>query len=182
MFAEPAELADKGKGALSRVYRAAALLDGVFKELSLHVGGVVFSSQAIDRVLPLTLSPEGFPQLAWDKDTVERLRIFKLDLLGVRGFEVIAPLALKGDVDGNDAAVWQQIQQARTVGCFQLESPLSRENLLKARPANLSGTGHRRSHHPPRAGPLGHETGLPGTSSRPAIRCWGSFSPPAAAP
>ena len=178
MFAEPAELAGygrplgglagRGKGALSSVYRAAALLDGVFKELSLHVGGVIFAAVAIDRSLPLTLSPEGFPQLAWDKDTVERLRIFKLDLLGVRGFEVIAPLALggyarplvgldgcvrplvglggyarplvglKGDVDSNDAAVWQQIQQARTVGCFQLESPLSRENLLNARPANLT--------------------------------------------
>ena len=160
MFAEPAELVgfgrplagliDKGKGAQSHIYRAAALLDGVFKELSLHVGGVVFSSQAIDRVLPLTQSPEGFPQLAWDKDTVERLRIFKLDLLGVRGFEVIAPLALSrppsgrplaglnGGVDGCDADVWQRIQQARTIGCFQLESPLSRENLLKARPADLT--------------------------------------------
>ena len=158
IFAEPAELAGRGKGAHAMVYQAAALLDGVFRELSLHVGGVVFSGQAVDRVLPLTLSPEGFPQLAWDKDTVERLRIFKLDLLGVRGFEIIAPLALggcarppvglggcarphvglKGDVDSSDAAVWQQIQQARTVGCFQLESPLSRENLLNARPANLT--------------------------------------------
>jgi DNA polymerase III alpha subunit len=138
MFAEPAELADKGKGALSRVYRAAALLDGVFRELSLHVGGVVFSSQDIDRSLPLTRSPEDFPQLVWDKDTVERLRIFKLDLLGVRGFEVIAPLGLKGGADNDDAFVWRLIQQARTVGCFQLESPLSRENLLKARPASLT--------------------------------------------
>jgi DNA polymerase III alpha subunit len=148
MFAEPAELAgfgrplvglaDKGKGAHSQIYRTAALLDGVFKELSLHVGGVVFSAAAVDRSLPLTLSPEGFPQLAWDKDTVERLRIFKLDLLGVRGFEVIAPLALKGEVDSGDSAVWQLINKAQTVGCFQLESPLSRENLLNARPANLT--------------------------------------------
>ncbi|MCX6554864.1 MAG: hypothetical protein NTZ12_07615 [Candidatus Aminicenantes bacterium] len=168
MFATPAELAgygrppvglaDKGKGtlspkgtdatALARIYRAAALLDGVFGELSLHVGGVVFSSQDIDRALPLTRSPEGFPQLLWDKDTVERLRIFKLDLLGVRGFEVIAPLALggcarppvglNGGADNDDAVVWRLIQQARTVGCFQLESPLSRENLLNARPASLT--------------------------------------------
>jgi DNA polymerase III alpha subunit len=153
MFAEPAELADRGRGALSRVYRAAALLDGVFRELSLHVGGVVFSSQAIDRFLPLTRSPEGFPQLAWDKDTVERLRIFKLDLLGVRGFDVIAPLALgrsPAGLDGcartsagaagdaGDGDVWERIRQARTVGCFQLESPLARENLLKARPTDLA--------------------------------------------
>lgn len=142
MFAEPAELATRGKGAHSGVYQAAALLDGVFKELSLHVGGVVFSGQAVDRVLPLTRSPEGFPQLVWDKDTVERLRIFKLDLLGVRGFEVIAPLALNGEAapdpaHGGDVLVWQNIQKARTLGCFQLESPLARENLLKARPASL---------------------------------------------
>jgi DNA polymerase III alpha subunit len=145
MFAEPAELAERGKGDLSRVYRAAALLDGVFRELSLHVGGVVFSSQAIDRFLPLARSPEGFPQLAWDKDTVERLRIFKLDLLGVRGFDVIAPLALgrppagaRGGAGNGDEDVWERIRQARTVGCFQLESPLARENLLKARPADLA--------------------------------------------
>ncbi len=100
MFAEPAELAARGKGAHSGVYQAAALLDGVFKELSLHVGGVVFSGQAVSRALPLTRSPEGFPQLVWDKDTVERLRIFKLDLLGVRGFEVIAPLALSRHLAG----------------------------------------------------------------------------------
>ncbi len=161
MFAEPAELAGRGRGAHARVYQAAALLGGVFKELSLHVGGVVFAAAAIDRALPLTRSPEGFPQLAWDKDTVERLHIFKLDLLGVRGFEVIAPLALSlplggrplggpsgsqdrrplggldGGADGNDALVWRNIRQARTVGCFQLESPLARENLLKAAPSSL---------------------------------------------
>jgi DNA polymerase III alpha subunit len=37
----------------------------------------------------------------------------------------------------SDAETWTNIQQARTVGCFQLESPLARENLLKARPACL---------------------------------------------
>jgi DNA polymerase III alpha subunit len=174
MFAEPRELIGRGGGGLAdpqdrrppvgladpqgrrplggpaRVYRAAALLDGVFRELSLHVGGVVFAAEDIARALPLARSPEGFPQLTWDKDTVERLRIFKLDLLGVRGYDVISPLGgLNGGAggptgspspwgtDGDDAPTWQNIQQARTMGCFQLESPLARENLLKSRPASL---------------------------------------------
>ena len=152
MFAEPRELAGRGAGDRPRVYRAAALLDGVFRELSLHVGGVVFAADAIDRVLPLARSPEGFPQLAWDKDTVERLRIFKLDLLGVRGYEVISPWpggpagspspwgygrAAPDPARDGDAPTWQNIQQARTMGCFQLESPLARENLLKSRPSSL---------------------------------------------
>ena len=55
----------------------------------------------------------------------------------MRGFEVISSLALNGEADVNDALVWQNIQQARTMGCFQLESPLARENLLKGRPASL---------------------------------------------
>jgi DNA polymerase III alpha subunit len=149
MFAEPRELRGRGKGPQKPVYGAAAMLDGVFRELSLHVGGVVFAAGAIGRVLPLARSPEGFPQLTWDKNTVERLRIFKLDLLGVRGYEVIAPLGNSGGIDtagasagspspwGSDALVWRNIQEARTVGCFQLESPLARENLRKARPSSL---------------------------------------------
>jgi len=152
MFAEPRELKGRGKGPQVTVFAAAAQLDGVFRELSLHVGGVVFAAAAIERALPLTRSPEGFPQLAWDKDAVERLRIFKLDLLGVRGFEVIAQLGVNGGaggptgssspwgiaaVDVGDAAAWRNIQQARTKGCFQLESPLARENLLKSRPSSL---------------------------------------------
>ncbi|MBN2345506.1 MAG: hypothetical protein JXO51_03885 [Candidatus Aminicenantes bacterium] len=142
MFAEPRELAERGRGPLVRVYEAAALLDGIFRELSLHVGGVVFAAGAIDRLLPLTRSPEGFPQLVWDKDAVERLRIFKLDLLGVRGFEVIAPLgvgnaAAPDPACEDDALTWRTIQDARTKGCFQLESPLARENLRKSRPFSL---------------------------------------------
>ncbi len=139
-FAEPRELAASGRGAAAPVYQAAARLDGVFRELSLHVGGVVFSAGAVERALPLARSPEGFPQLVWDKDTVDRLRVFKLDLLGVRGFEVIAPLGLGGfaaAAGAGDALVWQTIQAARTKGCFQLESPLARENLRRGRPATL---------------------------------------------
>ena len=166
MFAEPRELAHapagrerspggaagRGGGGTAPVYQAAALLDGVFREISLHVGGVVFAAGEVARALPLTRSPEGFPQLVWDKDTVERLRVFKLDLLGVRGFEVIAPLGPSGDpdaaggsagspsppgTDASDSATWKTIQEARTKGCFQLESPLARENLRRGRPATL---------------------------------------------
>ncbi len=152
LFAEPRELAAAGRGAAAPVYEAAARLDGVFRELSLHVGGVVFAANEVAGVLPLTRSPDGFPQLVWDKDTIERLRIFKLDLLAVRGFEVISSLGTSGGRDaidaaggsagspspcGTDAATWRNIQEARTKGCFQLESPLARENLRRGRPSTL---------------------------------------------
>ena len=138
LFASPADLKPEDRGKLSAVYAAAARLEGVFKELSLHVGGVVFSEGAVDAVFPMESSPQGFRQAVWDKDAVERLKIFKLDLLGVRGFEVIAPLAIDGRVDYGDREVWEMIGRARTIGCFQIESPLSRENLQKAKPRDLA--------------------------------------------
>ncbi|UCH96824.1 MAG: DNA polymerase III subunit alpha [Candidatus Aminicenantes bacterium] len=139
MFAPPAELKERARenGRMGEIYRMASLLDGVYKELSLHLGGVLFIEGEIRKTFPLDRSPGGFDQVVWDKDTIERLRIFKLDLLGVRGFDVIAPVAMEGNVDFTDPQVWETIRKARTIGCFQLESPLVRKHLLMVKPRNL---------------------------------------------
>ena len=142
MFAEPRELADRGRGRLREVFRAAALLQGVYRDTALHVGGVVFAGAGDVRTLfPVSTSPSGFPQMAWDKRTVERLQVFKLDLLGVRGFQVISPVALGKPVNMADRRTWEVIRAARTIGCFQLESPLARRNLEAAAPENLGELG-----------------------------------------
>ena len=138
LFAGPRELKGRGKGALAEVYEHAALLSGIYRELSLHLGGVIFAESDIQESFPLGVSPAGFRQVLWDRDTIERLRIFKLDLLGVRGFDVISSVARKGRPDFNHADTWESISRARTVGCFQLESPLARENLRAACPGNLN--------------------------------------------
>lgn len=139
MFMAPAELKKRVRqnGKMGEIYRMASLLDGVYKELSLHLGGVLFCEEEIKTAFPLERSPHGFDQVVWDKDTVERLRIFKLDLLGVRGFDVIAPVVVNGDVDFDVPEVWDNIRNARTIGCFQLESPLIRKHLLQVKPKNL---------------------------------------------
>lgn len=142
MFAEPRDLAQRGEGRSREVFRAAALLQGVYRDTALHVGGVVFCRNGDVRDhFPVSTSPSGFPQMAWDKHTIERLQVFKLDLLGVRGFHVIAPVALGKPVDMADPHTWGIIRAARTIGCFQLESPLARKNLEEAAPENLSQLG-----------------------------------------
>ncbi len=143
MFASPRELEGKGSGKLKEVYRWASLLEGVYKELSLHVGGVVFAAGSARSAFPLEQSPAGFDQVIWDKNTIERLNIYKLDLLGVRGFDVISPVALEEaqSIDFQDPAVWENIKNAGTVGCFQLESPLARKNLTETLPQNVDELG-----------------------------------------
>ncbi len=137
MFAPPSDLRGRGKGKMREINNRASLLNGVYRDLSLHLGGVVFSGRDIRESFPVEVSPHGFDQMIWDKDTVERLNIFKLDLLGVRGFDVISPYVYGGKVDFKDPEVWKNIKAASTLGCFQLESPLARENLAKSSPSTL---------------------------------------------
>ena len=140
------------------------------------MGGVVFAAAAIDRSLPLTRSPEGFPQLAWDKDTVERLRIFKLDLLGVRGFEVIAPLALNGEARMSmTPLVWQQHPAGAHRGLLPAGKPAGQGEPAQGPAGQPGGTGHRRGHHPPGAGQVGHEVGLPGAAAAAASAAGAAF-------
>jgi len=140
MFAVPRELGETGEGTTAALHRAASRLDGVYKELSLHVGGLVFCREPARTCFPLAVSPQGFPQVVWDKEAVERLKVFKLDLLGVRGFDVVSPVAVAPERSGvtwDEADVWEMIRSARTIGCFQLESPLARENLRRALPETI---------------------------------------------
>jgi len=138
IFASPSELKGRGTvGEIREINDKAALLKGVYRELSLHLGGVIFSDLDIRESFPVEVSPHGFDQIAWDKESVERLKIFKLDLLGVRGFDVISPYIYGNKIDFKDDQVWDSIKSANTKGCFQLESPLARENLRKAAPSNL---------------------------------------------
>ncbi len=137
MFSRPADLLEASNCAPAEILRAAARLDGVFRELSLHVGGVIFTPGSANRDFPLDNAPEGFCQTVWDRRTVERMRLFKIDLLSLRGFSVIAQQALHGKPRQGHETTWRNIRDAATVGCFQLESPLARENLLAARPADL---------------------------------------------
>jgi len=138
LFASPSDLKGMGKDGMRKIYDRAALLEGVYNELSLHLGGVIFSDRKIRESFPVEVSPGGYSQIVWDKDSVERLKIFKLDLLGVRGFGVISPYVYGDEVEFKDREVWENIKRAGTKGCFQLESPLSRENLEKTKPSDLN--------------------------------------------
>ncbi len=136
-FAKPSELDGMGSGSTKSIYHQASLLDGVYKELSVHLGGVIFSNEDIEQTFPIHYSPEGYRQVIWDKDSIERLQIYKLDLLGVRGFDLISKEIQIGNIDFFNKKVWEDIRSAGTIGCFQMESPLARDALQKTKPKNL---------------------------------------------
>jgi len=140
-FAEPSSLrlAAPAPGRLE-VWKLAAELQDVYREISLHVGGVILTPGPVERYLPLETSAKGLRMTHFDKDAVEDLRLIKLDLLSVRGLAAISETkeALKlRTIPPDDPATYAMLRSARTVGCFQVESPAMMNLLRRMRPADI---------------------------------------------
>ncbi len=140
-FAEPSSLrlAAPAPGRLE-VWKLAAELQDVFHEISLHVGGVILTPGPVERCLPLEISAKGLRMTHFDKDAVEDLRLIKLDLLSVRGLAAISETKEKlrlGSLPPGDAATYAALRAARTVGCFQVESPAMMNLLRRMKPADI---------------------------------------------
>ena len=140
-FAEPSSLrlAAPAPGRLE-VWKLAAELQDAFHEISLHVGGVILTPGPVERCLPLETSAKGLRMTHFDKDAVEDLRLIKLDLLSVRGLAAISETkeALKlRTIPPDDPATYAMLRAARTVGCFQVESPAMMNLLRRMKPADI---------------------------------------------
>ncbi len=140
-FAEPSWLrrAAPAPGRLEAWTLAAGLQD-VYREISLHVGGVILTPGPVERCLPLETSAKGLRMTHFDKDAVEDLRLIKLDLLSVRGLAAVSEtkdrLRLRTLPEG-DAATYDALRAARTVGCFQVESPAMMNLLRRMKPKDV---------------------------------------------
>lgn len=141
---------------LQQVVYWAKELCGFPRHLSIHVGGFVLSSSPIHEIAPV--EPAAMPDrtvIPWDKDDIDTLGFFKVDVLGLgmltairktlhalhadgvlrlpgeRGFD---PIAVTGRVPPEDPAVYAKISEADTVGVFQIESRAQMAMLPRLRP------------------------------------------------
>lgn len=118
-------------------------LQGHFRNLGLHPGGVVLVPDEIRRYVPVEISASGWPVIQWEKDQTEEAGLVKIDLLGNRSLAVIRDaLAAIARNTGRviDYATWDPIsdpatnvliQRGDTMGCFYIESPATRLLLKK---------------------------------------------------
>ncbi|MGZ9188491.1 MAG: PHP domain-containing protein, partial [Nitrospira sp.] len=67
----------------------AGQLQGHFRNLGLHPGGVVLVPDEIRRYVPVEVSASGWPVIQWEKDQAEDAGLVKIDLLGNRSLAVI---------------------------------------------------------------------------------------------
>jgi len=118
-------------------------LDGHFRNLGVHPGGVVLVPDEIRRYVPLEISASHLPVIQWEKDQTEEAGLVKIDLLGNRSLAVIRDaIAAVARNTGTviDYATWDPItdpatnnliRRGETMGCFYVESPATRLLLKK---------------------------------------------------
>ncbi|MDH4211755.1 MAG: PHP domain-containing protein [candidate division WOR-3 bacterium] len=101
---------------------------------SCHPSGIVITPNSIRDHVPLYPSPaDQITHL--DKDGVEMIGLVKIDILGVRGFPQL--YLSRGKVNFNDPEVYKFISEAKTLGCFQIESPMVRYMLKRINPKTI---------------------------------------------
>jgi DNA-directed DNA polymerase III PolC len=121
---------------------------GFPRHLSQHVGGFVIARDLLEELVPVenAAMPER-TVIQWDKDDLDDLGLIKVDILGLGMLTAIRrALALVADVRGRpftmmdvpaeDAAVYEMISRADTVGVFQIESRAQMSMLPRLKPRN----------------------------------------------
>jgi error-prone DNA polymerase len=115
------------------------------RHLGQHSGGMVIAAGRLDDVVPLEpATMPGRVVIQWDKDDCAALGIIKIDLLGLRMMsvlqEAIALVREQGDevdlahLPADDTRVYASLQQADTVGVFQVESRAQMATLPRIHP------------------------------------------------
>ena len=131
--------------AYQKIFRDAATLIDLPDHLSIHPGGMVIAPGRLTDLAPTLLATKGVVVTQFDLDSIERLGLVKVDLLGIRGLTVLGDVAeairngspgryttsldALDSIPENDPLTSETLRQGRTIGCFQIESPGMRATL-----------------------------------------------------
>ncbi|MCG6969775.1 MAG: error-prone DNA polymerase [Gammaproteobacteria bacterium] len=123
-------------------------LIGFPRHLSQHVGGFVISESKLSQLVPVeNAAMADRTVIQWEKDDLEALGLLKVDVLALGMLSAIrkalayisdythTPCSL-ADIPAEDPEVYAMIQQADTIGVFQIESRAQMSMLPRLRPAN----------------------------------------------
>jgi error-prone DNA polymerase len=126
-----------------------AEIAGLPRHISQHPGGMVISSRPLIELVPVQpAAMEGRQMCQWDKDSCADAGFLKIDLLGLGMLSAVEECVdliarNRGEridlsrVRLDDPCVFEEIQRADTVGCFQIESRAQMQVILRTRPETI---------------------------------------------
>jgi error-prone DNA polymerase len=124
----------------------AKAIQGFPRHLSIHVGGFVLSAAPLDAVAPIEpATMKDRTIVPWDKDDIDTLGFFKIDVLGLGMLTALRKcldiVDLKGTaierlaaIPSEDPKVYDALCNADTVGVFQIESRAQMSMLPRLKP------------------------------------------------
>ena len=163
-------------------------LAGLPRHISQHPGGMVISSRPLIELVPVQpCAMAGRQMVQWDKDSCSDAGFLKIDLLGLGMLSAVEDCVeqvarVHGEtidlsrIPLRDPAVYAEIQNADTIGTFQIESRAQMQTLLRTRPENLDDLTIQVAIMRP--GPIQSKSVHPFIDRRQAIREDPSYVPP----
>lgn len=139
-------------GRYGPLWELAEGLDSLVHGMAMHPCGVVISDATLLDRLPVQPTPQGdYPMAMAAKEEIEALGNIKLDVLGVRMQSAMAHAVAeierttgnRIDLDDprqvplDDVFAFKLIQESRTLGLFQLESPGQQDLLSRLQPRDV---------------------------------------------
>ena len=119
------------------------------RHLSIHPGGFLLGHEPVSDIVPIeNATMPDRTVIQWDKDDLEALGLFKVDLLGLgaltlldRAFRLLemhrgVTLSM-ATIPPEDPATFEMIDRADTVGVFQIESRAQMSMLPRLRPKHF---------------------------------------------
>jgi DNA polymerase-3 subunit alpha len=130
------------------IVKMSSRIAGYPRHLSTHAGGIVIAPSPITDFMPLQYAAKGLVITQYSMDPVEDMGLVKIDLLGQRSLSVIADVVEKvrqkygiklnvNELTEGDPGTIELWRKAKTIGCFQIESPCMRGLLRKLHVDNL---------------------------------------------
>ena len=126
--------------------RLAKELIGAPRHLSIHPGGFILGSAPVHDLVPIeNATMENRTVIQWDKNDVEELGLFKVDLLALgaltqlkSAFQMIQkhhghPWSM-ATIPADDSATWEMLGNGDTIGVFQVESRAQMAMLPRLKP------------------------------------------------
>ncbi|WP_273825660.1 error-prone DNA polymerase [Pseudomonas asplenii] len=141
---------DPDSPVLRRVLGLTRQLIGFPRHLSQHPGGFVISEQPLDTLVPVeNASMAERTIIQWDKDDLDKVGLLKVDVLALgmlsalrRCFDLVqqyrgGPRWTLASIPADDAATYEMIGRADTIGVFQIESRAQMSMLPRLKPKNF---------------------------------------------
>jgi error-prone DNA polymerase len=138
---------DGGVSTAKLFYQLVQEILGFPRHLSQHVGGFVISRGPISQLVPVeNASMPDRTVIQWDKEDIEALGLLKVDVLALGMLSAIRKslelvnrydpgIRCLQDIPTEDPATYRMLQQADSLGVFQIESRAQMSMLPRLKPA-----------------------------------------------